>query len=197
MASVLDLGLIDQFSSLFAILFVFLVVYAILQVTNLLGQNPGVHGLIALLIALMSATQPSALKVVSNFTPFFMIFLIMLVFLFLAATFAGFKPDEVLMVIGGKPGAAIWFVIITIILLFFVLSGVYGQSLLDKGGTTRPGTTVVGPDGNTTMTGGPTGTGSFAENFGNTFFHPKILGLILIMMVGAFAIAMLTGGPKI
>jgi len=184
MASILDLGIIDQFSSLFAIIFVFLIIYAVLEVTKILGQNPGVHGLIALLIALMSATQPAALKVITNFSPFYVIFILFLVFLFLAATFAGFKPDEIMGVFGGKQGGAVLFLIVT-------LAGVYGQSFLEKFST---GSTSTQP-GN--ITGEDTASGSFAQNFGATLFHPKILGFVLIMLVGAFAIALLTSGPRL
>ena len=191
MASILDLGIIDQFSSLFAIIFVFLIIYAVLEVTKILGQNPGVHGLIALLIALMSATQPAALKVITNFSPFYVIFILFLVFLFLAATFAGFKPDEIMSVFGGKQGGAVLFLIVTIIILAFALAGVYGQSFLEKFST---GSTSTQP-GN--ITGEDTASGSFAQNFGATLFHPKILGFVLIMLVGAFAIALLTSGPRL
>ncbi|MEK6967152.1 MAG: hypothetical protein AABX51_00820 [Nanoarchaeota archaeon] len=191
MASILDLGLIDQFSSVFAVIFIFLIIYAVLEVTKILGQNPGVHGLIALLIALMSATQPSALKVISNFSPFYVVFIMFLVFLFMAASFSGFKPDEVIAVIGGKQGGAVVFLIVTIVIMAFALSGVYGQSFLEsfsKGNSGNTGGNITGSD---------TSTGSFSQNFGATLFHPKILGMILIMLIGTFAIALLTSGPRL
>lgn len=191
MASVLDLGLLDQFSTVFAIIFIFLIVYAVLEVTKVLGMNPGVHGLIALLIALMSATQPQALKVIANFSPYYMIFLVFLVFLFLAAKFAGFNVEEVLTVFGGKQGGAVFFLVITVIILAFALSGVYGQQLLSfTSGSTPAGDNINGSNP-------PTGTNSFAQNFGATIFHPKILGMILIMLIGAFAVALLTSGPRL
>ncbi len=192
MASVLDLGLIDQFSSIFAILFIFLIVFAVLESTNVLKAGHGVHGLIALIVALISATNTDALSVVTQISPFFVIVLVVIFFLFLATSFAGFKFDEVLSVIGGRDNASIWIILVTVIIVLFGLGNVYGQSFLKQTTigqlTTEDGAVI----GNQTST--DTNTGSFADNLANTIYHPKVLGMILVMLIGAFAIALLTRG---
>ncbi len=49
MATLLDLGLLKGFSDIFSWLMVFLIVYGVLEVTNLL-KNKGVHALLAFVI---------------------------------------------------------------------------------------------------------------------------------------------------
>ena len=190
MASVLDIGLINQFAGVFTILFIFLVIYAILTVTKLLGDNQGVSGLIALLIALLSATQPQALAVVSGMSPVFVILLMFLMFMFLAAKFAGFDTNDIIGMLGGRPGAAAWILIFSLIALFFVMANVFGQGFLESFSEFQGGEAVNATGEGSTSTSST----SFNTNLGNTIFHPKILGFILIMLIGAFAIALLTGG---
>jgi len=186
MASVLDLGLIGQFSDIFSIIFIFLIVYSVLEVTKILGQNRGVHSLVALMIALVCAINPNVLSVISNLSPWFVLLIVFILFMMVSAIFAGFSQDNVLEALGGKPGAAFWIILISILILAMVLGNVFGQTFLSGSS---------GGEGNETVVNGGeggAGTGSFQENLGNTLFHPKVLGLLLIFLIASFAIRMLT-----
>jgi hypothetical protein len=41
-----------------------------------------------------------------------------------------------------------------------------------------------------------TDTGEFSSNVNRVIFHPKVLGLLFVLMIGAIAIKMLTGAAK-
>jgi hypothetical protein len=187
MASVLDLGLIGQFSDIFSLIFIFLIVYSVLEVTKVLGQNRGVHSLVALMIALVCAINPNVLSVISNMSPWFVLLIVFILFLMVSATFAGFSQDNVLAALGGKPGGAFWIIIISILILAMVLGNVFGQTFL-QGSTGGNETSVNGNDNGDVSTGG----GSFQNNLSNTLFHPKVLGLLLVFLIASFAIRMLT-----
>ena len=185
MASVLDLGLIGQFSDIFSLIFIFLIVYSVLEVTKILGQNRGVHSLVALMIALVSAINPNVLSVISNLSPWFVLLIVFILFMMLSATFAGFSQDNVLEALGGKPGAAFWIILVSILILAMVLGNVFGQTFLQ--GFSGGNETSVNGNGD-----GSAGGGSFQNNLSNTLFHPKVLGLLLIFLIASFAIRMLT-----
>jgi len=187
MASVLDLGLIGQFSDIFSLIFIFLIVYSVLEVTKVLGQNRGVHSLVALMIALVCAINPNVLSVISNMSPWFVLLIVFILFLMVSATFAGFSQDNVLAALGGKPGGAFWIIIVSILILAMVLGNVFGQTFL-QGSTGGNETSVNGNDNGDVSTGG----GSFQNNLSNTLFHPKVLGLLLVFLIASFAIRMLT-----
>lgn len=185
MATVIELGLLEQFSNIFALIFIFLVVYSVLELTKVLGQNRGVHSLVALMVAFLSAINPNILKVISNISPWFVLFIVFIMFLFLSASFAGFSQENVIQALGAKPGATFWIILVSILILALVMGNVFGQTFLEQ--------YTGGGGGNETINGGGTaGGGSFQENVGNTLFHPKVLGLILIFLIASFTIRMLT-----
>ena len=48
--------------------------------------------------------------------------------------------------------------------------------------------------GNPGTTG--TGSGSFNQNLGATFYHPRVLGMLFILIISALSIGMLTGAVR-
>ena len=53
MATFLDITGLQQFSTIFVFIFVWLVVYAILTYSKILGENKAIHVIIGLVIALL------------------------------------------------------------------------------------------------------------------------------------------------
>ena len=53
MATPLDAELLSKFSVIFSMIFIFAVVFSILQATSLFGKNRGLNSIIALITALM------------------------------------------------------------------------------------------------------------------------------------------------
>jgi hypothetical protein len=189
MATVIDVGLLGFFSPIFALIFIFVVVFGVLTVTKLFGDNKGVVSLIALTVALMTTIAPSALEVIAGMTPFFVIGLVFVVFLLMMAMFLGLKQPEILASLGGN--GAFWAVFIfAIVVMFIVLSNVYGSTTLSyTQNSTDTSTTVSSGDGNT-------GGSDITSNAAKTFFNEKILGMILILFVASFAVRFLSISSK-
>ena len=82
-------------------------------------------------------------------------------------------------------GAAI--LVIGIIIFVGAIGSVYGSSLLPYSGANA---TLSANAGNTT-----TSTGDFNTNVGRTIFHPKVIGMVFILIVGTFTIQLLARGP--
>ena len=80
MANVLDLGLLKDFSFLFGYLLIFVVVYGLLQITDLF-KNRGINALVAIAVTVLIATTTGSMNVITNLTPWFVIAGFFIVFL--------------------------------------------------------------------------------------------------------------------
>lgn len=200
MATVLDIGLLQNFSIVFAMVLVIAIVYGLLQFTKAFHGSKGLHILIAFIIGLLIILTPDVTKVISVMIPWFTLLFIFLIFLLMAYKIFGATDADISGVIR-TDRAVIWvIVIIAIIIVISSFSSVYGQRFLAQ---TTPGTPaqvasgaeqlgVVSDTGATTYPGmQTTGTTSFSGNLAASFFHPKILGLIFLFLVGVFTIAIL------
>lgn len=187
MVTLLDLSVLEGFLPLFVFLFVMLAVYAILNVTKILTDNPGIHALIAIFIALIVILFPGAAQVIANMTPWFVLLLVFLMFLLISSQFMGMPAKgagSFVQMMGGE-SAGWWIFILGIIIALWAISDVYGQALLAGGGAEQPEVTPGQGDR-------PTDTSSFRENVGATIFNPKILGLVLLLVIGALTVRFMT-----
>ena len=192
MANLLDLSVLQGFLPAFVFMFVLVAVYAILQVTKVLTDNKGIHALLAIFTALIVILFPGASKVIANMTPWFILMIFFIMFILIAGQFmgmpAGSGPGTVVKMLGGE-GAGWWIFILGIIIALWAVSDAYGQALLEKGAAEGGTGTVTAPG----QEGGRnTATTNFRENLGAALFHPKILGLALILVIGALTVQFMT-----
>lgn len=103
-----------------------------------------------------------------------------------------------------------WVIILTVVILLFGLGAAFGQTTREAttGPTTSTGTTEpsTGEPGYVyygddfqethTTTSQNTEPETFGEDVMATLFHPKVLGMIVILLIGAFAMFLLTKGPS-
>lgn len=108
---VLDISGIGYLMPLYGFLIVFIVVYALLMKTKLLGGVMWIDLIIAIIIAAIFSTFASAQTYVQNIVPWFAVILIIL-FLILALIGMGGKITDIF-----KPGF-LWIFIIVLILAF-------------------------------------------------------------------------------
>jgi len=184
MASAFDLGLVSYFGVIFPVLLVFVVSYAILAKTEIFGKNRGLHALISFCLAMMLLFAPNVVKVIQVMSPWFVLISIFFILSIITFQFLGVKDADISKVVSGNWGALHW-IILSIILIIMIgsIGTVYGNSLLPfTGGEVTSDTT--GGDFNTD-------TGNFNQNVGRTLFHPKVVGLIFLMLIGAATIRML------
>ncbi len=178
MATLLDVGFLSFFSQIFTVLLVFVFVYALLQFTKILGGEKNIDALIAIALAFMTLLVPGVSKVLSLSAPwfilmFFVIFLIALISMFLGATTESFKY------VLAQEGLVWWIIIIGILIVLGAVSQVYGKQILSA-----------------TATNATTASGQILTNVGATIFHPKVLGVALILLIASLTIARLASYTK-
>jgi len=113
----IDLSGIATLVPVFGFLLVFVVSYALLGKTKLLGENKFVHILTSFAIAIIFLVSANAIEYVRVVTPWFAAFIVSLLFIGLVVGMTG-NLEKVF-----KPGFA-WFIVI-ILLIIFVLSAIY------------------------------------------------------------------------
>ncbi len=193
MASPLDVGLLSKFSIIFSMLFIFAIVYAVLQYTKLLGDNRGLNSIIALVTALMLLFAPNVAAVITVMIPWFILILVFILLIYMLFRFMGASEADMTHVLK-EYKTIIWVTIVLAVIIFIAALGkVYFASETandyefdDVNQVGDNGTIVIGD------VGGPPGEATFWA----TFFHPKVLGMIFVLLIAMFALITLGGGIK-
>ena len=161
MATFLDVTGLEHFTSIFVFLFVWLVVYAVLLWTKVLGENKLIYIIVGLLMAIFVIISPLATNVIASVAPFLAVVLLFVVLLNVA-----------LKMLGGEPEAfhsikAVFLIFIILIVLIAAAVKIREQVNI---------TTESQKDLSKTI---------------NLIFHPKFLGTILILAIAVFTVALL------
>lgn len=167
MASVLDIGLLNYFMPAISFLFIFAVVYAILDKFELLGKNKIVKAAVAFTIGLLFILSKSAMEFVNFTTPWFIVLVIVAFFILFILMFIGLSSNDLAK--AAKDPAVYWTVIV-IGLLFISISivHVFGQKASPYGDDQ---------------------TGQTRESEGlRTLVHPRVLGAIFLLIIATFAV---------
>lgn len=184
MANLLDLGLLSHFSIIFPILLVYAIVVGILSLTKLLGDNKAVNNMVAIALALMVSMSTMVVQIINTMTPWIVLMFILVMFLLMAYKFLGATDSDLHGIITRDKTVVVWILIIFIVILLGSVSKFYFATPTQTTTVNENGTTVV-------TTGATSGTGVNA--FWATLFHPKVLGVIMIMLIAVFAIVLLSG----
>ena len=116
MATFLDVTGLQYFSSIFVFLFVWLVIYAVLLWTKVLGDNKVVHALIGLLLAIFVLISPVATSVVADVAPFVAVVFLFIVLISVATTMLGANIEA----FPALRGVFLVFIILTIIYTLWI-----------------------------------------------------------------------------
>jgi hypothetical protein len=178
MASFLDLSLLNYFSNIFVILFIFAASYAILTFRGPFGENKGVNALISATLALIFIFSQDAIEVIKETVPWFIVMLVILMLVLLVTSSIGATMDPSIM-----KNMSVYILIIGIIILVINLSHRVGQNVGPYLSNETTNTNVFPATGT-----GDVGSESYAQNFGATLFHPKVLALMLIIVIAVFSV---------
>lgn len=177
MATILDLGLLKGFVDIFVWILVFLIVYGALEVTNLL-KNKGLHALFAFVITAVIVLTGGGANIITAMAPWVVVLAALIFFILILAGFAGADLKDLPGVFGKK--AVIWIVAIP---LFVILVIAWTQAPQEK--------TVVDQATGEVVT---VEDSQQQRPFIGVLTDPKILGMFLIMAIGAMTLALMTGG---
>lgn len=207
MATFLDISGLSFFSSIFTFILVFVTVYALLTWGKILGSNSGLHSLIAISIAVLFMFSKDAISLVNFMIPWFTIMFIIIILMIMAYSLfhsGGGVNVYSLLVSGGYHKIVVyWVIILSVVIILLGLGNTYGQKVgpyLNSDASSVGANGVYNNDTNT-LSGaadnfrgsGSVNSGDFQTNLGATIFHPKMLGMIFILLLGTFTILLMTG----
>ncbi len=165
MATFLDIAGLQHFSSFFVFIFVWLVVYAILTYSKVLGDNKGINIVIGLIIGLLVLFSPIATGTIEYIAPWFAVVFVFVIFSTIALKMFGAGTETLVSL------RLVTMVVIIIVLVIGALSYVRQQ-------ITVPG------DNETSIDYGKTTT---------ILFHPKVLGILFVLIIAVFTIVLMAG----
>lgn len=168
MATFLDVTGLQYFSNLFAFLFVWLIVYALLAYTKALGNNQLIHALIGLIIGLFALFSPTVTGAIIFIAPWFALIFVFIMLIMVAGNMFGATD------LGASPAfRSTILALMVIILVTGVLIYVRNQ--------------ISVPDEITEK--------SDFSKITNVLFHPKFIGMVFILVVAIFTIGLLASKP--
>ena len=168
MATFLDLAGLQYFSMFFVFLFVWIGVFALLSFTRVLGGNKAIDALIGLIFGILVLLSPVVTGAIAFIAPWFG--LVFVFILFMVMSFKVFGANSELS--ASSPLGHVLIVVIVVIMIVGVFSYIRGQ--------------VTVPGDNET-------SGPSYKSASYVVFHPKVLGLILVLLISVFTIALLAG----
>ena len=169
MATILeDLGFLQFFLPVFTFLFIFVLVYAVLDKFKLMGENKWLKLMAAFSIALLFLFSKDTLRFVEFITPWFIVLVVVALFILSLFMFMGLKEGDVEKTI--KDPVVYWTIIVIIIILLIIAIGEVF--------------TFVAPD----QTGTPPSAGLAAVT------HPRTLGALFLLVIAAFAVKFISTG---
>ena len=178
MATPLDITALKQFSGIFPFLLTVVLVYAILSMTAWFKEKKTWAAMIAIITGFMTLLSPIAIKTINLMAPWFVLFVVFAILFVLAFMLFGFEQKAITdFIVGGEYGIGTWVMAIMLIIgigsLVFVINEEKGFGELTAGNQTSV---------------------AKSQDFGfwQTLFHPKLLGMVLILLIGFFTIRYMT-----
>lgn len=195
MATFLDITLLERFSIIFPFLLAFVVVYGVLSTSKILGQNKSIHAFFAFIVAVFTFLSPTVRVIINRIAPWFILLFIAIVFIVMVFKTWGASDQDITGILKSERyGSQIvwWFISIILIIVIGSIASVTLRSS-DKG--IRPVSINM-----TTSEGISTTKDVTKEKsaFWDTLLHPKVLGLIVILLIANLTIGKLASGgfPK-
>ncbi len=192
MATPLDLGLFEHFRVIFPLMLIFVLIYAIMQVSKVFGDNKSLHALIAFCIAALFLFIPGLTDVLGYMIPWFVIVFVVIFIFMLALKFMGASDKAITDYMSVWSTPHWFFMAFAIIIVMGSIAAVYGDALLPYTTNSSDGDILVGAENFSSSTS----TGDFNSNVGRVIFHPKVIGLVFIFAVASFTIRFMAGGPS-
>ena len=183
MVTPIDIGLLQRFEIIFPFLFVLVLIYAILSQTEWFKEKQAVAFLLAFTLAVMTLFSRIAVKTINRMAPWFVLLVVFGVFFILAYVSFGIKEKTITEVLTSTEhgGTFAWWVIA---LMLMIGIGSLTATVSEEVGFTKLPTEEAAP-------GVPEPVGFWA-----TIFHPKVLGLALVLLIAMFTINKLASRPE-
>ena len=167
MATILEgLGFLEFFLPVFSFLFIFVIMYAVLDKFKLMGDNKSIKFIASLSIALIFLFSKSTLEFVNFVTPWFVILVIIAFCILSLFMFMGLKEKSMEATIG-DPRVYWTILVIIIILLIAAIGTVFSDFFSTEGGEITDPTKA---------------------SITQILVHPRVLGALFLLVIISFAI---------
>jgi hypothetical protein len=165
MATLLDAsGMGTLLAPAFVFIFIFIAIFAVLKKIKILGDNDGINAILAFIVAAFSIMIPETSVLIGYFLPWFFMFSILVVVIFMFFMFLGVKGGTMTDI--AKNSTFITFSVATIVVIFLIaMTQAFGPFL---------------------MVGGGTGFWAVTKRL---IFSKRILGLLFMLFVAAYAVS--------
>lgn len=175
MASFLDIGILNYFVPAFVFLLVYGILLAMLEKIKVFGEGKAVNQVIALAIAVLFVLTPDLVGIVKIITPWFTVMFVFLLMIMMLFLFVGVKEGEISKQFTDR--GTVWIIIVICLTIFiYALTQVYGAQIQ-------------------TIYGGANATeqGGLNQVIGQIIFHPRVLGMLFLLVIAAQAVRMISG----
>lgn len=162
MATILSSNLLEFFMPIVIFIFIFTIFFSLLNKIQIFSDNKPLNSLVALAVTILFIAVPEARQIVEIATPWFVIFVVAGLLLIMCFMILGIEPSFIKEV--AQDNAVVIGVTIGGVALIFLFSvtQVFGPSILAYPGA------------------GETGVLSLLKR---TVLHPKILGLLIMLII--------------
>ncbi len=186
------------FLPFFMVIFVWVITYALLEKTQLLGDKKGWNSIISLVIGLSVLAVPDVSRLIAIILPWFFFLFLFFILIALGYSLVSGKKDtdaleDISKTLGGPTGVTWVFLVIGGIILALAAGNLYGDQFLKY--TTPTDNTTVVTDGNTINLN--PASNSYKENLYATLFHPAIVGMMAFLIIATLAIILLSSPLKL
>ncbi len=183
MATLFDLGIMEGLGLVFALILVFVLVYGFLSKVQVLGEGKdGLYALIAFVVAVLVIITPAVRHMILFMAPWFGVVI-----------FVGFFLLFLLMIFGMSAGdlysGSSTAVISTFMVVAFVIFVFSGISYMSSPPPVEDNETEVEESRGIQIPAFLQGSVDRAEE---RLLHPQVLGMVVMLLVGAFAVFFLT-----
>ena len=170
MATVFDITLLKEFSTIFAWLLMFSVSFGLLQVVDIF-KSRGINALIAVSMTILLGITSNVSEVIAGMAPWFVITGFFVVFLLVLVKFVGVDINQTML--GGNSG--LWWLFVPLIIGLVI-------SLVAGGVLQRPGPGDEVTPGKALIV---------------ILTNPKVLGVFLILAMAAITVTLMASVPKL
>lgn len=178
MATPLDTSLLQKFDVIFPFLLVLVLVYVVLSRISWFKDKQAFCFVIAFALGILTIFNNVAVRTINMMAPWFVLLFIFMIFVLMAYMTFGVKEETIIdTVTKGKYATDFGYWILALVLIIGIgsLTTVISE---EKGFTAMGGET----------TEAPATDGGEKSGFWETLFHPKVLGLALLLLVAMFTI---------
>ncbi len=184
MATPLDVGLLQKFDVIFPFIFVLVIIYAVLA-NSWLKDKQAMAFILAFLLAVMTLFSSIAVKTINRMAPWFVLLVIFGILLLLVYSSFGVKDEKIIDVLTKseyRTTFAWWVLALMLMIGLGSLSAVISEEVTF-------GKLAAGENATAAPSAGE------EVGFWGTLFHPKVLGLALILLIAMFTVQKLAGKP--